>query len=72
MAMNSFPFFAVPNAEAFYAQTRAAIPDPATGKPTAGSPRPLINARSTATAATAAGLALVATAIVAAAFRSRR
>lgn len=33
MAMNSFPFFAVPSAEAFYEQTRASIPDPATGKP---------------------------------------
>jgi len=33
MAMNSFPFFAVPNAEAFYEQTRASIPDPTTGKP---------------------------------------
>ncbi|MBO1749076.1 MULTISPECIES: catalase family peroxidase [Stenotrophomonas] len=33
MAMNSFPFFAVPTAEAFYEQTRAQIPDPATGKP---------------------------------------
>jgi len=33
MAMNSFPFFAVPDAEAFYEQTRASIPDPATGKP---------------------------------------
>lgn len=33
MAMNSFPFFAVPTAEAFLEQTRAGIPDPATGKP---------------------------------------
>lgn len=33
MAMNSFPFFAVPSAEAFYEQTRAQRPDPATGKP---------------------------------------
>ena len=33
MAMNSFPFFAVPTAEAFYEQTRAQLPDPATGKP---------------------------------------
>ncbi|MGH8039642.1 MAG: catalase family peroxidase [Stenotrophomonas sp.] len=32
-AMNSFPFFAVPTAEAFLEQTRAGIPDPATGKP---------------------------------------
>jgi catalase len=32
-AMNSFPFFAVPTAEAFLEQTRAQIPDPATGKP---------------------------------------
>lgn len=33
MAMNSFPFFGVPSAEAFYEQTRASAPDPATGKP---------------------------------------
>lgn len=33
MAMNSFPFFAVPTTEAFYEQTRAQLPDPATGKP---------------------------------------
>lgn len=33
MAMNSFPFLAVPTPEAFYEQTRAQIPDPATGKP---------------------------------------
>lgn len=33
MAMNSFPFFAVPSAEAFFEQTRAQRPDPATGKP---------------------------------------
>ena len=33
LAMNSFPFFAVPTAEAFLEQTRAQIPDPATGKP---------------------------------------
>jgi catalase len=33
MAMNSFPFFAVPTTEAFLEQTRAGIPDPATGKP---------------------------------------
>ncbi|KRG43808.1 catalase [Stenotrophomonas pictorum JCM 9942] len=33
MAMNSFPFFAVPSAAAFLEQTRAQIPDPATGKP---------------------------------------
>lgn len=32
-AMNSFPFFAVPTAEAFLEQTRAGIPDPVTGKP---------------------------------------
>ncbi|MFN4162051.1 MAG: catalase family peroxidase [Stenotrophomonas sp.] len=32
-AMNSFPFFAVPTSEAFLEQTRAGIPDPATGKP---------------------------------------
>ncbi|MGE8214764.1 MAG: catalase family peroxidase [Stenotrophomonas maltophilia] len=32
-AMNSFPFFAVPSTEAFLEQTRAGIPDPATGKP---------------------------------------
>ncbi len=33
MAMNSFPFLAVATPEAFYEQTRAQIPDPATGKP---------------------------------------
>ncbi len=33
MAMNSFPFLAVPTPEAFYEQTRAQVPDPATGKP---------------------------------------
>ncbi|WP_305805924.1 catalase family peroxidase [Stenotrophomonas sp. YIM B06876] len=33
MAMNSFPFFGVPSAAAFLEQTRAQIPDPATGKP---------------------------------------
>lgn len=33
MAMNSFPFLAVPTPEAFYEQTRAQLPDPATGKP---------------------------------------
>ena len=33
MAMNSFPFFAVPTVDAFLAQTRAQAPDPATGKP---------------------------------------
>ncbi|WMJ71362.1 catalase family peroxidase [Stenotrophomonas sp. 24(2023)] len=33
MAMNSFPFFAVPTTEAFFEQTRAQLPDPATGKP---------------------------------------
>lgn len=33
MAMNSFPFFAVPTPEAFFEQTRAQVPDPATGKP---------------------------------------
>ena len=33
MAMNSFPFLAVPTPEAFYEQARAQIPDPATGKP---------------------------------------
>lgn len=33
LAMNSFPFFAVPSAEAFLEQTRAQTPDPATGKP---------------------------------------
>jgi catalase len=33
MAMNSFPFFAVPSPEAFLEQTRAQLPDPATGKP---------------------------------------
>ncbi len=32
-AMNSFPFFAVPTADAFLEQTKAQIPDPATGKP---------------------------------------
>ena len=33
MAMNSFPFFGVSSAQAFYAQTVANAPDPATGKP---------------------------------------
>lgn len=33
MAMNSFPFFAVSSVEAFYEQTAANAPDPATGKP---------------------------------------
>ncbi len=33
MAMNSFPFFGVSSVEAFYDQTRANAPDPATGKP---------------------------------------
>ncbi|RZA36688.1 MAG: catalase family peroxidase [Lysobacteraceae bacterium] len=33
MAMNSFPFFAVSSAQAFYEQTLASRPDPATGKP---------------------------------------
>lgn len=33
MAMNSFPFFAVPTTEGFQAQTLASMPDPATGKP---------------------------------------
>ena len=33
MAMNSFPFFSVSSVEAFYEQTRANTPDPATGKP---------------------------------------
>ncbi|QNR97613.1 catalase family peroxidase [Stenotrophomonas sp. 169] len=33
MAMNSFPFFAVPTPEAFLEQTRAQLPEPATGKP---------------------------------------
>lgn len=33
MAMNSFPFFGVASVEAFYEQTRANAPDPATGKP---------------------------------------
>ena len=33
MAMNSFPFFGVSSATAFYEQTRANAPDPATGKP---------------------------------------
>lgn len=33
MAMNSFPFFGVSSVEAFYEQTRANAPDPATGKP---------------------------------------
>jgi catalase len=33
MAMNSFPFFGVSTAQAFYAQTVANAPDPATGKP---------------------------------------
>lgn len=35
MAMNSFPFFAVSSVEAFYEQTAANAPDPATGKPDA-------------------------------------
>lgn len=33
LAMNSFPFFALPSAGAFLEQTRAQIPEPATGKP---------------------------------------
>ena len=33
MAMNSFPFFALPNAEAFLEQARAQRPDPVTGQP---------------------------------------
>lgn len=33
MAMNSFPFFGVSSAQAFYEQTVANTPDPATGKP---------------------------------------
>ena len=33
MAMNSFPFFGVSSATAFYEQTRANAPDPTTGKP---------------------------------------
>ncbi|CAM0997226.1 Catalase-related peroxidase [Rhodanobacter sp. Root179] len=33
MAMNSFPFFGVSTVPAFYEQTRANAPDPATGKP---------------------------------------
>lgn len=33
MAMNSFPFFAVPTPEGFHEQARAQVPDPATGKP---------------------------------------
>lgn len=33
MAMNNFPFFGVSSAQAFYEQTRANAPDPATGKP---------------------------------------
>src|SRR6185437_16745384 len=33
MAMNSFPFFGVSSVEAFYEQTRANTPDPATSKP---------------------------------------
>lgn len=33
LAMNSFPFFAMPSAEAFLEQVRAQTPDPATGKP---------------------------------------
>jgi len=33
MAMNSFPFFAVPTVAAFHEQTLAQVPDPATGKP---------------------------------------
>ncbi len=33
MAMNSFPFFGVSSAQAFYDQTLANVPDPATGQP---------------------------------------
>lgn len=33
MAMNSFPFFALPTAEAFLEQVRAQAPDPVTGQP---------------------------------------
>lgn len=33
MAMNSFPFFAVSSTRAFYEQSVASAPDPATGKP---------------------------------------
>ena len=33
MAMNSFPFFGATSAQAFFEQTRASAPDPATGKP---------------------------------------
>ncbi len=33
MAMNSFPFFGVSSVQAFYEQTRANAPDPATGQP---------------------------------------
>lgn len=33
MAMNSFPFFALPTAEAFLEQVRAQQPDPVTGQP---------------------------------------
>ena len=33
MAMNSFPFFGVSSVQAFYDQTRANAPEPATGKP---------------------------------------
>ena len=33
MAMNSFPFFAVSSVQAFYEQSVASAPDPATGKP---------------------------------------
>lgn len=33
MAMNSFPFFGVASAQAFFEQTRASAPDPITGKP---------------------------------------
>ncbi|MEO6170292.1 MAG: catalase family peroxidase [Lysobacter sp.] len=33
MAMNSFPFFAVSSVRAFYEQSVASAPDPATGKP---------------------------------------
>ena len=33
MAMNSFPFFAVPTAKAFHDQALASAPDPTTGKP---------------------------------------
>jgi catalase len=36
MAMNSFPFFGVASVQAFYEQTVANAPDPATGKPDPG------------------------------------